>query len=125
MIMQVREIQYDNDGNIRCPICGKSWLPQEEIEPSPCKHLQFIWHEDSDLQPFNGFNSRAYLDQYIEVYRENEDDDLLNDGDIEISPDDGILKKTPCNQIDEILEATQSGMACGPVWFTSYFGVKR
>lgn len=126
------EVTSDDESTICCPICGKVWKTTEDDDPEPdaCEHLIFLWGEGG-LYPLGKFDEELFKTDYLKtkakVYRnENEDvDSHPDDGSIfESSPDCDVLGGLKTKAIDTLLELTVSGITCGPVSFTTYFGIK-
>lgn len=118
---------------IHCPVCNAVWLqenPQEESprEPVPCMHLRFMGLQEGEPIFFGKWDKKKFFKAYWkaekDVYGEDADSDSDSDDEMEYM-DFNILEKMETNQIDEIAMLTDDGMACGPVSFTVYFGIKR
>lgn len=96
---------------VHCPICGQATLKmvKEYGKLTPCKHLAFIY-----------VNAAGEFE-----YRSKELKDRIKTGGLEdFDPDDFVkqLGKAGYDNKLLILAITYGGMACGPIWFTDYFG---
>jgi len=94
---------------IHCPLCGKPML-NEDGEPSPCKHLAFI---------FFGVNGKWHYQSKDFAKRISKLDESLAITDLAT-----LLKELKYGKSLLGFEVTYGGMACGPVWFTDCYGFR-
>lgn len=128
--MKVETIEWEaapnGESTISCPGCGKVWRTTENDEPEPdaCEHLLIQWGEGG-LYPLGRFDVERFKADYLKAKAEVcEDDDEDGDSVFESSPDWDVLDALKSKEIDTLLELTESGIACGPVSFTTYYGIK-
>jgi len=121
--MKVSDITPVEDGEITkvvCPVCGQVWLTSEESVANPCKHLRLFWHEDCSPEFFGKWNHKRFGKAYLKTLSKLDPDDehALDSG-----PNHNALEKMESTDITEVLVWTETGMACGPVSFSTYFGL--
>lgn len=126
--MKITEISWqvvsDGVAVLRCPVCGTPWLTDEEGEYSrqECNHLRFIFTE-GELEYFGEWEKEAFEKAYTEAYMKVEE--LEDPEDVSLGyPHHDVLESLDFSEIDEILEHTETGIACGLVSFTAYYGIK-
>ena len=126
--MKVIELEesYYNDEQIctKCPICGVHWEDEEKrgygIEE--CEHLRFVLVEGGGTY-FNNMNSDAFEAKCKKIFvetGEGEEEDF-NPEYINAS----LLEKVEVADVDEVINITQHGIACGPVAFNVLWGYKK
>ena len=121
--MQVRDIQTDEDGNVKCPVCGRTWRTADNADINPCDHLRFVWNEQSVPTYFGKWKHGPFTKEYLRLYRKENDDEATR-GDALENPDHNVFRKMlPLPDLTHIYSVTETGIACGPVSFTTYFGV--
>ncbi len=139
--MKIAIIDYEftdddeQEGSVNCPVCGKPWLTVEDGEAfadktPECPHLRFVIEPEADkIDCFNGFqvgDLAASLEPMMESLKGADSADELSVEDfvIENRSDQDLWTTAECASVDTVLELTQQGMACGPVWMTVHFGAK-
>jgi len=132
--MKWGSIEWEEDDKgvnaVRCPVCQQAWRHEDDDELYGCKHLQFVWGDGGlqDLGDFDLEQLRAdYLKTRTKVAADDEDSEDLDDerNIFDDAPDWDVLGEIETKVVDEICELTESGIACGPVSFTTYFGIKH
>jgi hypothetical protein len=133
--MKTTEIELvevdENTSELQCPVCGEVWATFidgfAEDGVSPCKHLKFQWYGEGgetfgkwDSKSFESFE-KSYRDMYQRVNGEEcSGDDIFDNG-----VDYSVLEEMPDNLGVELYSYTESGMCCGPVSFTTIYGVVK
>lgn len=123
----------ERDKQMVCPACGEAWVAlqggsAEIFYNTHCPHLKCIVEQAADeIQYLNGFTKdklEAAAEQaYIKLNPESEKmtgEDILQDS----SLDDALWKNMELLDVDTLLDFTESGIACGPVSYTIFFGAK-
>jgi len=94
--------------DIYCPACGSVVFNSEGVQPS-CAHVLFVYHDMN--------NEFTYVRKGLEdLLRKAEE---VAEEEPEMPPE--ILARLIDSESALCLTATASGMACGPISFTSYF----
>lgn len=139
-------LEQDHPNVLHCPICGQSMLkldesgPEDVVDITPCKHLQFVWFEECFGHVSEQFEARCReADGQVQALAEQHDwqDELPDINDDELDLGDYI--NTVLFEEDEFtfmdylaligynrelvcFELVEHGMACGPGQFSSFFG---
>ena len=131
--MKIRDIEWEENAkgvsSVCCPECGKAWKTDDDGEVYPCKHLEFVWG-DGGLVSLGDFDQDQLRSDYVKarakIAADNDDEDLEDgDGIFDEFPDWDVIGELETKVVDELCQLTESGMACGPVSFTTFFGIKH
>lgn len=128
--------EEESNGTIDCPQCGKPWLQIEDGAAYPpgrtdCLHLRFIIEpgisDASEVHYFNGFTEERFSqelrkarEQYLESNNQSDEDGSLSD----VVGDEVFWSTAIFAGIDTLFDFTESGVSCGPVSQTAYFGAQ-
>lgn len=107
-------IQIDAELDLVCPVCGITILDSEGLHQQPsCSHVRFIYANGEAFE---------YCDPELEALlaeeeaKADEDDEFFDTWD---------ALRRHCEPGDLILEQTEESMACGPVSFTVWVGIRN
>jgi len=118
--MKVRDTSTVTVEQVVCPVCGAAWCTTEDPTVTPCKHLRFAWFQEGPIQFFGRWNKTSFKKAYLKAAKNaGEEDPSLDE-----NPCHEALEKMVSFDVEEVLVWTETGMACGPVSFSTYFGVK-
>ena len=129
----VEELDDDRYQKMVCPKCGEIWVEVEggsaEIKyDTKCKHLKFIIEQAADEVAYlNGLTEETLLKAVEQAHAKvNPVAEKMSGGEIlqEDKFNDEIWKMVELEAVDTLLDFTQSGIACGPVSYTIYFGAR-
>jgi hypothetical protein len=126
--MKITSFDWTIDSNdaasLRCPVCGTAWVTDDDGEYSreECGHLLFVWTEGG-VEYFGDWDKDAFEESYIRAYMKIEEIDDPNDVSMDYA-DFEVIESLDFSEIDAVFEITETGIACGPVSFTTLFGVK-
>lgn len=78
-----KEHSYTDEGEeICCPVCGTTWLQEEEDDVTfdSCDHLRFSLHSDrgDDFEIFNEWDSDSFLKLVEKAREKDEEADILD-----------------------------------------------
>ena len=109
-----RIIKFDEDDQVVCPICHSPIVDVEEglVSQPSCPHILFVYANREAFE-FDAAGFEARLEQESE--RSDEAGDYF---------DEWEWLSAQCNEEDVILEQVSEGMACGPVSFKVWIGIR-
>jgi len=103
-----------DEGNITCPNCGKTILAEAGFAEQPsCAHVRFIYVNG------DGFE---YIDPALQKVLDSEAASAEEKNDL-FDTWDALRAHTGPDSI--ILEQKETGMACGPITFTIWVGIRK
>ena len=126
--MNILPISFDyidedkENGSLKCPACGRVWVKLESseaiVEPDPaCPHMLFHFECDSDdIEFFNGFTKPTLL-RMVEPAARVQCPDLAGQSLEEYFWENSDL-------CDILVDVGDSGVACGPISYTVFFGAR-
>lgn len=128
--MEIKNFKWmnvsDDERSLNCPICGKPWITtnkNNDVKRDACTHLRFEWTEGG-IEFFGDWKTKefekAYIDASMKYYESKDPEEYSVD-----CFDSDVIDEYDFPGIDEIYEVTESGVACGPVSFTVFYGIKR
>jgi uncharacterized Zn finger protein (UPF0148 family) len=113
LLMQPTIIEVD-EGVITCPTCGKTIVEEDGPVSQPsCDHVRFIY--------VNG-DAFEYIDPDLQKEL-NAEEAAAEERDEEFDTWDALRAHTGSDSI--VLEQAQRGMACGPMSFTVWVGIRK
>ena len=137
--MNILPISFDyidedkQNGSLKCPACGRVWVKLESseaiVEPDPaCPHLLFHFERDSDdIEFFNGF-TKPTLIRMVEPAARVQCPDLagqsLEEYFWENHLDRDFWQAVNSDLCDTLVDVGDSGVACGPISYTVFFGAR-
>lgn len=99
--------------DITCPTCGKTIIDEEGPGTQPsCAHVRFIYHSVAF----------EYIDPELQKELDAEEASAKEKGK-RFDTWDALRAHTGPDSI--ILEQTERGMACGPISFTVWVGIRK
>jgi hypothetical protein len=109
-----RIIQFDEDDQVVCPICHTPIVDEDEglVEQPSCPHILFVCANGEAFE-FDAAGFEARLEQERE--RSDEAGDYF---------DEWEWLSAQCDEGDVILEQNDETMACGPVSFKVWIGIR-
>lgn len=107
-------IRIDEEQDIVCPVCDALILDSETLYPQPsCEHVRFVY---CNGEFFEYVNSELEALLAEDESKSDEQDEFF---------DTWEALRRHSGPEDLILEQTEESMACGPVSFTVWFGIRR
>jgi len=98
-----------------CPACGAPIAqPEHGLSPTPCEHLRFVYLESVGLFAFVADDLREALDRAERAADEAADEAW--------DPLDAVCALLPEQNVI-CVHLTTGGMACGPVWESTVYGL--
>ncbi len=109
--MNIELVERNKKGKVLCPVCNEAIMTEEGTEPILCDHVEFIYLQSVDEFENISDNIKKNEKKIKKIMRDGDWKDVVK------------AKLIPKNIT--ILDFTESGMACGPVSFTTYIGIKK
>ena len=107
-------IQIDEEQDIVCPVCGVTILDSEELHEQPsCPHVRFIY---ANGEAFEFCDPELETLLAEEEAKADEQDEFF---------DTWEALRRHSGPADLILQQAMDKMACGPVSFAVWFGIRR
>jgi hypothetical protein len=112
--MSTKIIKFDENDQVVCPICHTLIVDEDEglVEQPSCPHILFVYANGEAFE-FDAAGFEARLEQ------ERERSDEAGD-----SFDEWEWLLAQCGEGDVILEQNTEGIACGPVSFRVWIGIR-
>ena len=116
---------------MQCPVCGHAWWKYADGDASafsdeidPCSHLKFMWYAEGG-ETVGKWNPKKFEAEYKRAYKKYNDEeygkgDIFTDG-----ADYGVLDEMEDVPGLELHAYTEHGMCCGPVAYTTLYGVSN
>src|SRR5271157_608718 len=106
-------VEIEEDKDVVCPICKALIIGEEGLTEQPsCAHVRFVYANAEAFEyDAEGFEGR------LDAEQEKADEDGLY-----FDPWDSLLSY--CHKGDVILEQNSEGMACGPICFKVWIGIR-
>jgi hypothetical protein len=112
--MPTRIIKFDQDDQVVCPICSTPVIDEDGLVSQPsCPHILFVYANGEAFE-FDAVGFEARLEQERE--RSDEVGDYF---------DEWEWLSAQCGEGDVILQQISESMACGPVSFKVWIGIRR
>src|SRR5271157_5537376 len=107
-------VEIEEDKDVVCPICDTLVIDDEGLTQQPsCCHIRFVYANAEAFEyDAEGFEGR------LDAEQEKADED-----DVYFDPWDALLSY--CHKGDVILEQITESMACGPVSFKVWVGIRK
>src|SRR5271157_1302494 len=107
-------VEIEEDKDVVCPICKALIVGDEGLTEQPsCAHIRFVYANGEAFEyDAEGFEGR------LDAEQEKADED-----EVYIDPWDALLSY--CDKGDVILEQITESMACGPVSFKVWVGIRK
>lgn len=122
-IVKIDWSEINGKNSLLCPICKEVWMEQEMYDVNPCAHLLFRWGDETDGPLlYQKLDSKSLRTAYLIALAKAEGCSKKDAEDnFSLSEKAFALMKYP--QLDLIASFTDTGMCCGPVAFTNYWGL--
>jgi hypothetical protein len=125
--MRIQAIKWEGEignGFLVCPSCEKVWFVDDQEQLRPCECLAFVWPDQADPEFYNGFDADRFHKAYAEAYEKHCGIEGEKLGSEEWVVDYRVLKALSYKELKGLYSLTESGLACGPVSFTTFFGLQ-